>query len=46
MAKIKKILEDYLEEKRSAFPRFFFLDNEDLLYCLSHVPHLQSLITN
>jgi len=43
MDEIKKVLLDYLENKRRDFPRFYFLSGEEVLKILSSPEHIQGV---
>jgi len=43
MEKIQKSLEEYLEEKREQFPRFYFISNEELLRILASSSDLKGI---
>ena len=40
---VEKLLEDYLETKRKAFPRFYFLSNDELLEILANQQQLSEI---
>jgi len=43
--KIKKALDDYIDFKRMAFPRFYFLSNDELIEILSQTRNVQAVQT-
>jgi dynein heavy chain, axonemal len=46
LSSIQKALDNLLEEKRSAFPRFYFLSNDELLEILAKAGDLESIQRN
>lgn len=43
LAKIQKALGEYLERERSAFPRFYFVGDEDLLEIIGNSKNVEKL---
>jgi len=43
MDRIQKNLEDYLEDKREAFSRFYFISNDEMLNILANQADLKAI---
>ena len=46
MNNIQKALDDYLEDKRGEFPRFYFLSNDELIEILAKAGDIEAIQRN
>lgn len=46
LAEIQKALENYLEDKRNDFPRFYFLSNDELIEILAKANDVEAIQRN